>query len=123
MGTDVYLQKPFDLDELLSVVRNLLSPRRRRTPARTPEPAPAAAKSTFQFAGGRVDVNFDTYQVAVGGNSIRLTALEMKLLRYFIEHEGFVVTRAELLESVWGMSHSPTTPHGRQLHRQPAKVF
>ncbi len=108
-GTDVYLQKPFDLDELLSVVRNLLSPRRRGLPARSSEAPPAATKSTFQFAGGRVDVNFDTYQVTVGGNSIRLTALEMKLLRYFIEHEGIVVTRAELLESVWGMSHSPTT--------------
>ena len=33
----------------------------------------------------------------------------MKLLRYFIEHEGSVVTRAQLLENVWGMSHSPTT--------------
>jgi DNA-binding response OmpR family regulator len=33
----------------------------------------------------------------------------MKLLRYFIENEGSVVSRAELLEHVWGMSSSPTT--------------
>jgi DNA-binding response OmpR family regulator len=109
-GTDVYLQKPFDLDELLSVVRNLLSPRRRgAAAAREANSHSTEVKSTYSFAGGRAQVNFDTYEVSVNGNSVRLTALEMKLLRYFIEHQGLVVTRAELLESVWGMSHSPTT--------------
>jgi two-component system OmpR family response regulator len=114
-GTDVYVQKPFDLDELLSIVRNLLA--RRRREASPADPALAAGGSEtkpsggeeFQFDGGRVVVNFDTYQVKVAGSTVRLTALEMKLLRYFIEHEGSVVTRAELLENVWGMSHSPTT--------------
>jgi len=109
VGTDVYLQKPFDLDELLSVVRNLLSPRRRGAPTRATDSPPAESKSTYSFAGGRAHVNFDTYEVSVDGNSVRLTALEMKLLRYFVEHQGLVVTRAELLENVWGMSHSPTT--------------
>ncbi len=56
-----------------------------------------------------MEVNFDTYQVNVEGRSVRLTALEMKLLRYFIEHEGSVVTRAELLENVWGMARIPST--------------
>ncbi|HEY2882380.1 MAG TPA: response regulator transcription factor, partial [Pirellulales bacterium] len=112
VGTDVYLHKPFDLEELLSVVRNLLSRRRRipETTATTAEPVAATDDgSTFTFADQRVVVNFDTYQVQVDGASVRLTALEMKLLRYFIEHEGSVVTRSELLENVWGMSHSPTT--------------
>jgi DNA-binding response OmpR family regulator len=109
VGTDVYLQKPFDLDELLSVVRNLLSPRRRGTTPSAANSPPVETKSTYSFAGGRAQVNFDTYEVSVDGSSVRLTALEMKLLRYFVEHQGLVVTRAELLENVWGMSHSPTT--------------
>jgi DNA-binding response OmpR family regulator len=113
VGTDVYLQKPFDLEELLSVVRNLLA-RRRRDPSAAEEEEPGrkpavVVGTVYQFAGGRVEVNFDTYQVRVNGHSVRLTALEMKLLRYFIEHEGSVVTRTQLLENVWGMSHSPTT--------------
>jgi two-component system OmpR family response regulator len=112
VGTDVYLHKPFDLDELLSVVRNLLA-RQRRTAASNSGQAPgnhsAVAAPTYAFADGRASVNFDTYQVKVDGREVQLTALEMKLLRYFIEHEGSVVTRAELLENVWGMSHSPTT--------------
>ncbi len=113
VGTDVYLQKPFDLEELLSVVRNLLS-RRRPTP-NIPEPASAQPSSVpangavYRFANGRAEVNFDTYQVLVDGQAVRLTALEIKLLKYFIEHEGSVIPRAELLENVWGLSHSPTT--------------
>jgi DNA-binding response OmpR family regulator len=114
VGTDVYLQKPFDLEELLSIVRNLLARRSRAT-----APIERANSDTavdrhgnteeFSFDDGRIVVNFDTFQVQVGGQSVRLTSLEMKLLRYFIEHEGSVVTRSELLEEVWGMSHSPTT--------------
>lgn len=111
VGTDVYLQKPFDLEELLSVVRNLLS-RRRSVPngaAQLQTSSAPANGAIYRFAGGRAEANFDTYQVLVDGQSVRLTALEMKLLKYFIEHEGSVVTRAELLEDVWGLSHSPTT--------------
>jgi two-component system alkaline phosphatase synthesis response regulator PhoP len=100
-GTDLYLQKPFDLDELLSIVRNLLT-RKRRGAADQP-----GRDGVFRF--GQAEVNFDTYQVTVAGRLVRLTNLEMKLLRYFVEHEGLVVTRAELLENVWGMSHTPTT--------------
>jgi two-component system OmpR family response regulator len=116
VGTDVYLQKPFDLEELLSVVRNLISRRRNGSMGGPPaENGPSIAETKppaseiYRFADGRVEVNFDTYQVSVAGKSVRLTAMEMKLLRYFVEHEGSVVTRGELLENVWGMSHSPTT--------------
>src|SRR5262245_31846853 len=109
-GTDVYLQKPFDLEELLSVVRNLLSRKRHAAaPSANQQQTSAANGSSYQFAGGRVAANFDTYEVRVDGETVRLTAMEMKLLRYFIEHEGSVITRAELLEHVWGLSHSPTT--------------
>ncbi len=104
VGTDLYLQKPFDLEELISIVRNLLVRRSRRGAQ------PAEGKligPVYRF--GRAVVNFDTYQVAVDEKPLRLTSLEIKLLRYFAEHERSVVTRAELLEQVWGMSHSPTT--------------
>jgi two-component system OmpR family response regulator len=103
VGANQYLQKPFELDELLSMVRNLLS---RRAKAPAGEPAPENG-TVYEF--GRAQVNFDTYLVTVDGKHIRLTHTEMKLLRYFVEHEGLVVTRSQLLEHVWGMSHSPTT--------------
>jgi len=99
-GADVYLQKPFDLDELLSVIRSLLSRRGNDTAAPRPD-------NSFSF--GRSQVNFDTYEARCDNQPVRLTALEMKLLRYLIEHEGLVVSRAELLKNVWGMDRAPAT--------------
>jgi two-component system OmpR family response regulator len=107
-GTDVYLQKPFDLEELLSVVRNLLARR-----SRDERPAPAGsggeppADATYRF--GLAAVNFDTWEVSVRGEPVRLTNLEMKLLRYLVEHEGKVLSRKELLENVWGLTRAPAT--------------
>ena len=103
-GTDVYLQKPFDLEELLSVVRNLLA--RRGRVARSPV-ADTAAGPVHRF--GSAEVNFDTWEASVRGRPVRLTSLEMKLLRYLVEHEGKVVSREELLMKVWGMSRPPAT--------------
>ncbi|MBI3461828.1 MAG: winged helix-turn-helix transcriptional regulator, partial [Planctomycetes bacterium] len=48
-------------------------------------------------------------EVTADGRPLRLTNMEMKLLQYFIEHEGSVVTRGELLENVWGLATSITT--------------
>jgi two-component system OmpR family response regulator len=103
VGADQYLQKPFELDELLSMTRNLLV-RRARAPL---SPAETTVGSTYEF--GRAEINFDTFEVSVAGEPVRLTHTEMKLLRYFVENEGSVVTRAQLLENVWGMNHMPTT--------------
>jgi two-component system OmpR family response regulator len=103
VGADQYLQKPFELEELLSMSRNLLA-RHARTGPREPGDS---LGPVLEF--GRAVVNFDTFAVTVAGEPIRLTHTEMKLLRYFAENEGSVVTRAQLLEHVWGMSHMPTT--------------
>lgn len=111
VGADVYLQKPFDLEELLSVVRNQLQRRRGRSDNESGRGNAKASESNvpdvYQF--GEATVNFDTYEVRVAGREVRLTTLEMKLLRYFVEHAGSVVSRAELLEEVWGLNRIPTT--------------
>ena len=103
VGADQYLQKPFELEELLSMTRNLLARRSVSTSSQQRKEIGAV----YEF--GRASVNFDTFNVTVAGEPVRLTHTEMKLLRYFVENEGSVVTRAELLEHVWGMSHMPTT--------------
>ncbi len=99
-GADVYLQKPFDLDELISVVRSLLSRRGHRNVS-------GDAQELFHF-GSNV-VNFDTWEAQHGETPVRLTNLEMKLLKYLVDHDGSVVSRQELLERVWGMAHAPAT--------------
>jgi len=103
VGADQYLQKPFELEELLSMTRNLLARHARSSSSANGD----AVGPEYTF--GRATVNFDTFKVVVAGEQVRLTHTEMKLLRYFVENEGLVVSRAELLEHVWGMSHMPTT--------------
>jgi len=103
-GTDVYLQKPFDLDELISIIRNLLV-RRGRSDRTAVEAAPKA--NVYRF--GSAEVNFDSWEAASRGQPVRLTNLEMKLLRYLVEHEGSVVSREELLKNVWGLTRAPAT--------------
>jgi two-component system alkaline phosphatase synthesis response regulator PhoP len=123
-GTDVYLQKPFDLDELISIVRSHISRRgpANRTaaaiaPAAPPTPVEAiaspallpleSAPAVYRF--GAAEVNFDTWEARAQGGPVRLTNLEMKLLRYLVDHEGKVVSRNELLQRVWGMARPPAT--------------
>jgi two-component system alkaline phosphatase synthesis response regulator PhoP len=54
-------------------------------------------------------VNFRTSEVQHDGRGVELSALELKLLRYFIAHRGEVLTRDELLDHVWGVDSSPIT--------------
>jgi two-component system, OmpR family, alkaline phosphatase synthesis response regulator PhoP len=105
-GTDVYLQKPFDLEEMLSVIRNLLA-RRGRAERTNASESNGGRGSVVRF--GNAEVNFDTWEASAGGKPVRLTNLEMKLLRYLVEHEGVVVSREELLKNVWGLTRAPAT--------------
>lgn len=100
VGANQYLQKPFELDELLAMVRNLLGRFRRAADVpRLPD--------TYQF--GEARVNFDTFEATVGDQEIQLTPMEMNLLRYFIDNEGRVISRNELVERVWRQPYIETT--------------
>jgi two-component system OmpR family response regulator len=116
LGANQYLTKPFELDEFLSRVKNLLTYQSRQ--ARQIAPRPAAQ---FEFAG--VQVNFDTFEVSVRGEQIRFTQLEISLLRYFVENEGRVIPRSELLENVWGLPGTMQTRAVDQFIRRLRKTL
>jgi DNA-binding response OmpR family regulator len=117
-GADQYMMKPFDLDEFLSRVKNLLA-RHDSTPETNDRPPGRIGQ--YEFAGARV--NFETFEVEVGGEPVRMTTLELKLLQYFMENEGRVIPRGELLEKVWNMPGNINTRAPDQFIRRLRKTF
>jgi two-component system alkaline phosphatase synthesis response regulator PhoP len=91
LGADDYVSKPFDMMELLARMEAVL--RRRRAAAATP---------AGNFVFGEVRVDFRRTEVLREGKLVDLSSLEFKLLRYFIEHHGELLSRRELLVQVWG---------------------
>ncbi len=119
VGANQYMAKPFDLDEFISRVRNLLAFSHRRGDARaTAEPDQI---EEFEFAGAKI--NFRTFEVLVKGEPVRMTQLELSLLRYFIENQGRVIPRRELQENVWRMPGNLNTRAVDQFIRRLRKIF
>lgn len=87
IGGDDYVQKPYSLGVLLAKVKAVLK-----------RFGQAAAT---EYSDGYLTVNFAAKQAYVGGNCVKLTALEFKLLSYLIENRGKVISKKELFEKVW----------------------
>jgi len=108
VGTDQYITKPFALPELLNRVKNLLERYRTLlTDNVSTDSKDAIELSSLEFGDVRVD--FQAFEVYVGEKKHSLTTLEMQLLRYFIEHEGEVLSRNRILTEVWDQSADVTT--------------
>jgi two-component system OmpR family response regulator len=104
-GTDQYMTKPFALPELLSRVRNLLE--KRRLLLQWQSERPAEREVTYEFDNVKVD--FDKFTVTVDGKVHQLTTMEMQLLKYFIDNEGRVLSRSQILRDVWDETAIITT--------------
>jgi two-component system alkaline phosphatase synthesis response regulator PhoP len=94
LGADDYLQKPFEMSELLARIQALL---RRAAPFKR------------QLRIGRAEVNFDAGTVTAGGESLDVSAQSLRLLEYLVKHSGLAVSRETLLGKVWGHKTAPST--------------
>jgi DNA-binding response OmpR family regulator len=98
LGADDYVTKPFSPRELMARVQAAI----RRT-------SKQSVAETSQVTFGQIVADFSAMEFAKDGIPVTLTANEIKLLKYFIEHAERVITREELLNDVWGYTSYPTT--------------
>jgi len=98
LGADDYMTKPFSIRELLARIKVQL--RREKTKKRM-------TSKSFRF--GDVEVDFVRFKVRRNEKDLKLTSLEVEILRYMIDRRGEVVTREDLLDKIWGYEKFPTT--------------
>ncbi|GIH13013.1 response regulator transcription factor [Rugosimonospora africana] len=92
MGADDYVTKPYSSRELFARIRAIL--RRRRGEVRKPTAA--------MLAAGPVQVDAQRHVVTVRGDEIDLPLKEFQILETLLRHAGRVLTRAQIIDQVWG---------------------
>ncbi len=97
LGADDYLTKPFEMLELLARLESIMRRERR------------SFQKTVSCRLGDVEVDFRSAEIKRQGKPLEISSKELELLHYFVEHEGIVLSRNQLLDEVWGYDAMPTT--------------
>jgi two-component system OmpR family response regulator len=99
LGGDDYVTKPFSVEALVARVRAVLRRASRSAPAQGADVDPV-------LRIGDLELDESRWTVHRGGVPVDLSPTEFRLLAYLMRHHGRVLTRAQLLENVWGWDYA-----------------
>jgi two-component system KDP operon response regulator KdpE len=105
LGADDYLVKPFSGIALMAHIQAVL----RR--AELPPPISAAP----DFVAGNLTINFQSREVTSGGEVVKLTPFEYKLLFHLVRNAGRLMPHRALMERIWGADYDPSEHQLRVL--------
>jgi two-component system, OmpR family, response regulator len=100
LGGDDYVTKPFSVEALVARIRAVL----RRTSR--PDTGDGTEEETPTLRAGDLELDESRWTVHRAGTPVELSPTEFRLLAYLMRHEGRVLTRAQLLENVWGWDYA-----------------
>jgi two-component system OmpR family response regulator len=100
IGGDDYVTKPFSVEALVARVRAVL-----RRASRSAQPAVNGGHDDVLRAGD-LELDESRWTVRRAGTPVELSKTEFQLLAYLMRHQGRVLTRAQLLENVWGWDYA-----------------
>jgi len=96
-GTDDYLSKPFDFDELLARIKVAINRKG------------ANDNNGVHLEYANLKLNLDTKEVQRSNQLINLTAKEYALLEYFLKNKGKIISKEEIAEKVWNLNFDTGT--------------
>jgi DNA-binding response OmpR family regulator len=99
LGSDDYITKPFSVRELLARIKAVL---RRKVPV-------SDEKLSAPIRVGKLTINFSSYTAEDSTGEVRMSHKEFDILKYLLENKNKIISRHNLLESVWGYEETPTT--------------
>jgi DNA-binding response OmpR family regulator len=105
LGADDYLVKPVGGMALMAHIQAVLR--------RAELPPPVSAATDFSL--GDLRINFQAREVRVGGEPVRLTPFEYKLLFHLVRNAGRLMPHRALMERIWGAEYNPTEHQLRVL--------
>lgn len=97
LGADDYVTKPFSMIELISRIEARLRKKKNVT------------QSLNKYAFGNVEIDFKKFQAFKDNKSLKLSTREFQLLEFFIQHKSELLTRDQLLSSIWRYDDLPYT--------------
>ncbi|MEQ9310032.1 MAG: response regulator transcription factor [Balneolaceae bacterium] len=99
LGADDYMQKPFEMMELLARVEVQLRKKNRKEEKNV----------TWEYEFADISMDFNKMIIKKAAQQVSLSAKEFQLLKFLVENEGGILTRDQLLNEVWGYDALPST--------------